>query len=497
MRDTYQKLLEHYREIIFLQQAQELLGWDQETMMPPKGSQQRAEQLSALEKVIHAKLTDPKIGEYLSELNGAENSELFDPFERADIREIRRAYLRASKVPVKLAGEIAKKSTLSVHKWAECREKGDFKEFWPLFSELLQLKREEADALREGTEKTRYQTLLEDYEPGTPVETLEKLFSQLEDELPKLVSEYSRATAHFFTLRGRFPQEAQKKFCLLILSKLGYDLDAGRLDSSTHPFCSGSGRDVRITTRYSETSLFEGAVLSTVHEAGHALYEQGIKWELIGRPVGQYVSLGIHESQSRLWENFLGRSKPFWEFFIAPLKEYFPQLKELTVEQIWQAVNRVRPSLIRTEADEVTYNLHILLRFEIEEQLIEGKLEVEELPSLWKEKFYRYFGITPKNDKEGAMQDIHWPMGIFGYFPTYTLGNLYAAQFYQKLRSDLPLEQLLREGRFDEILLWLRENIHQNGRLYTAPELCKKVTGSELSTQPLLNYFREKYGEQL
>ena len=491
MSNTYETFLGMIREIGQLEATAALLDWDSETYMPKRGLSIRAEQQSLLAKLWHAKQTDPKLGELLSTLDGEADGEA----AATNIREMRRHYKRAVKIPMELVEQIARVSTVAKDAWLEAREASAFDKFAPHLQELLDLKRQVADAI--GYESERYDALLDEYEPGATTEELKILFESLRKPLSAFVNELNEAKQKPdpSILDRRFPVETQKLWCRQSAEGIGFDFKSGRIDVSAHPFCSGTGpSDVRLTTRYQE-NFFPSAVFGTLHEAGHGLYEQGLPLEHVFTPRGQAVSLGIHESQSRLWENMVGRSRAYWERYYLQCQTVFPEaLEGVSLDDFYRAINTVRPSLVRVEADEVTYNLHIILRFEIERDLIEQRVTVNNVPDAWNAKMKELLGITPNSDAEGCLQDIHWSMGSFGYFPTYALGNLYAAQFYAAAERAMPdLTEQIRRGEFGALLDWMRTNIHQHGQRYRVNELVQNVTGAPLSIEPFMSYIRAKF----
>lgn len=495
-QEAYQNLFKHYRETAIFSSMGAVLGWDQRVMMPPKGASHRAEQMAALAGLVHSRSTDPRIGEWLSLV---ENSDLVaEPrnVEAVNVRWWRWGYDRITKIPQELAIEIARTTTLAQKEWEQARADSDYSRFKPWLSRILDLERQVADAL--GYEEEPYDALLENYEPGMRARQIETLFAPLRAQIPLLVQKIieSPRKPDSSILYRHYPRERQEQFIKTVLAKLGYDFEAGRLDPTVHPFETSIGPgDVRITTRYYE-DYFGAAFFGSVHETGHALYELGLPAEHYGTPMGDSVSLGIHESQSRMWENFVGRSLAFWEHFYPQAQAVFEALQKVPLEAFHFAINEVKPSTIRVEADEVTYNLHILLRFELELALMRGDLSVEDLPGAWNERFKNYLGFEPPNDAEGVLQDVHWSGGMIGYFPTYTLGNLYAAQFFEQANRDLgDLQAQFRRGEFMPLLEWLREKIHRHGMRYTATELAEVITGKPLSAQPLLNYLQEKFGQ--
>jgi carboxypeptidase Taq len=476
-----------------------LLSWDQETYMPAKAVGERAEQLELLSGLIHDRQTDPEFGGLLSQA-GADDRRPFGPddaapVERAYLRELYRAYRRSTRLPRRLVTELAKQAAIGQARWVEARKASDFGLFAPQLSVILGLVRESAACL--GYREHPYDPLLDEYEPWMKTSEVEKVFAglrvRLRALLDRIVASGRRPNTSF--LNGPYAVDRQREFSLTVLRDIGYDFQRGRLDESAHPFSTTLGRaDVRLTTRYNP-EFFNTGVFGTIHEAGHGLYELGIGPELADTILADGTSMGIHESQSRMWENFIGRSLPFWVYFYPRLKVLFPQaLETVRLEDFHRAVNAVQPSLIRVEADEVTYNLHILVRFELEKRLISGDLPVGELPGAWNAQYRQALGVEPPDDAQGVLQDIHWSMGSFGYFPTYALGNLYAAQFYRTMKRDLPgMEGELARGEFAPVLSWLRDKVHRLGRLVPAAELCRQVTGESLDPACLAEYLEGKY----
>jgi carboxypeptidase Taq len=492
MSEAQQSFYAKSHQIFDLSQAQQTLEWDQQVMMPRKGALQRAHQLSALASVIHGKLTETAYGDLLVDLES--DLELSED-TRADVREARRAHDRAVRIPARLVAARTEACALAQSAWEDARPASDFKSFRPYLERVVALTREAAEAI--GTEN-RYDALLEDYEPGMTEARLRTIFADLKARLMPLLAAIRGASRRPdpTPLSRRFPSQGQEAFCRKILQDMGFDLSAGRFDVSAHPFTNGTFRDVRLTTRYLENFL-PCALFGTLHEAGHGLYEQGLDPQRYRDPAGLFCSMGIHESQSRLWENLIGRSKAFWSHYYQPLKATFSGLLEDTpLEAFYGAVNTVSPSLIRIEADEVTYNLHIILRFELESELLGGRIQVKDLPEAWNGKMKEYLGIEPAEDRLGVLQDVHWAAGLIGYFPTYALGNLYGAQFLEAMRRDLPdLDERVARGDLGAVRHWLRENIHTHGRRWLAEDLCAKVTGRPLTAEPLLRHLNGKYAE--
>lgn len=486
----------HARFTSVLGSIQGLLGWDERTMLPPAGGEYRAEQMTLLSGMIHDRWLDPRFGEWLDQL--AESPLAADPHSEAGctVRQLRRQRKKKVKLPKSLVEEQARVAVLGQQAWVEARRKSDFASFRPWLEKTFELKRQEADAL--GFPECRYDALVDDYEPEARTSAVAQVLKALREELVPLVGKIaqSRRRPDASILHRRYPVAQQESFGREAAQRIGFDFQRGRLDVTTHPFCSGLGpNDCRITTRYNE-QFFNEAFFGILHEAGHGLYDQGLPAAHYGLPPGEAVSLGIHESQSRLWENFVGRSRAFWNGFFPEAKRRFPDaLGNVALDDFYFAVNDVRPSLIRVEADEATYNLHILARFELERALLDGDLPVADLPGAWNAKYQDYLGIRPPDDAQGVLQDIHWSAGLVGYFPTYTLGNLYAAQWFAQAGSDLgDLPGQIGRGEFRPLLAWLREKIHQHGQRYTAVELVRRVTGKPLSHGPLMAHLRAKFG---
>jgi carboxypeptidase Taq len=451
--------------------------------------------MSYLAGIIHKKQTAPEVGEWLREL--ADSPLAADPHSDAgtDIVNLRRDYARKTKLPQALVEEIAKLSVLGQQLWAEARKANDWPRFRPLLERMVELKRQEAAAI--GYDREPYDALLDEYEPGAKTADVARALSGLREQLVPLVAEIAAGPRRPNTkvLKGRFPTDFQEKFGRHATESIGFDFKRGRLDVTDHPFCGGAGpNDIRLTTRYDDS--LSGALFSTLHEAGHGIYEQGLPGDHFGLPTGEAVSLGIHESQSRMWENFVGRSRPFWEYFYPQAQAMFPDaLADVSLDDFYFAINDVRPSLIRTESDEVTYNLHILIRFELELALVNDELRVADLPSAWNAKYREYLGIESPTDSDGVLQDVHWSGGAIGYFPTYSLGNLYAGQLFEAAARDLgDLHAMFRRGEFVPLRDWLRTHIHSQGRRYPAAELASRLTGVPLSHDALLRHLRGKFG---
>jgi carboxypeptidase Taq len=492
----YDRVCQHARQTALLSSIESLLGWDERTMLPPAAGEYRAEQVTLLAGMIHQRQTDRPWGEWLDALANSPLAADEHSDTTVTIRRLKRHYDKKVRLPQSLVEELARTAVLAQLAWQEARRKSDFQSFRPLLEKTVRLKQQEAEAL--GYSECRYDALLDDYEPEERTANVARVLAGLREQLVPLIAEIggSGRAPDRSILGRRYPAAVQESFGREVAARIGFDFNAGRLDVTAHPFCSGLGpNDCRITTRYNER-FFNEAFFGILHEAGHGIYDQGLRKDQYGLPLGDAISLGIHESQSRLWENMVGRSRAFWELLWPEAQSRFPEaLSGLGLADFYFAVNEVRPSLIRVEADEATYNLHILVRFELEQALLDDDLAVADLPGAWSEMYRRYLGIEPDTDAQGVLQDIHWAGGLFGYFPTYALGNLYAAQFFARADRDLGgLAPLLARGEFQPLRQWLHEKIHQQGQRYTAAELVERVTGSSLSHAPLMAHLRGKLG---
>lgn len=498
MSSAFKDLCALRHEVATFNSVGSLLGWDQETYMPPAAADHRATQLSLLAGLVHEKRTSRRMGELLAAceqggLNGATSAGAL-----ADLREMRRDYELATRLPTSLVAELAKTTSQAQEVWKEARAKSDFALFAPMLDKVLDLTRRKAECLGRGENYAElYDALLDEYEPGMTAARVEATFNPLRTRLSALVADIGRSARKpdGTLLKRRLPVPQQQAFGERVLKAMGFDSSAGRLDQTAHPFCSGMAPgDTRLTTRYTSESFLE-PLYGTMHEGGHGLYEQGLpKGESFGLPVAEATSLGIHESQSRLWENFVGRSRAFWTWALPIARQTFaPALDDLSLDQAFGAANLVEPSFIRVEADEATYNLHIMLRFSVERALVNGDLAVRDLPGEWNRQFKGLLGLSVPDDRRGCLQDVHWSFGLFGYFPTYTLGNLYAGQFWEAVNRAIPdLEAQMARGEFGALLAWLRTNIHAHGRRYRAEELCQRVTGQPLKADGLLRYLEGK-----
>jgi carboxypeptidase Taq len=492
---AYDELIRLAREEAILASCVDVLEWDEETCLPRSGVTHRSEQLGLLAGLLHDRGTDPRVGDLLELLEASDF--VADPESpvTVNIRQLRREYDRERRLPRRLVEESARVTALAQKAWADARETAEYERFRPWLERQIALAREEAEAV--GYPETPYDALLEDYEPGMTTSRVAALFDELRRELVPLVQQVAGngRRARGSVLRRDYPVDRQRIFSEAVANAVGFDFDRGRLDTSVHPFCSTLGPDdCRITARFSARD-FAGGILTVLHEVGHALYEQGFEAEHYGTPMAEAASIGLHESQSRLWENFVGRSRPFWQHFLPRARGVFHEtLREVKLDAFLAALNRVEASTTRVDADEVTYNLHVLVRFELERALLSGDLRAADLPDAWNAGYRDCLGIVPASDREGCLQDGHWAEGLFGYFPTYTLGNVYAAQLFAAARKDLSgLDGQFARGDFTGLLDWLRERIHRHGQRYTAATLIERATGAAPHWRPLLDSLRERY----
>ena len=488
--DAYQKLLERAREVYLLHSAAGTLQWDAETYLPPKAVPFRAEQLSFLEARAHLLATDRQVGDWIKACE--DHGFPGDSDEAANVREWRREYDRATKLPVSLVEEFERTCALARDEWKRARRDSDFAAFAPYLGKILELTQRRAELW--GYKESPYDALLEGFEPGMTTRNLQPVFAELRASLVEILAQLRDESVPENYLKGDYPIPGQQALNQRIAMAFGYDFDGGRVDTTTHPFQTSLGPDDhRITTRYDE-QMFLVSFYGVLHETGHALYEQGLRKEAVGTPIGSARSLGIHESQSRLWENHVGRSLSFWQKWHSTACEHLPDLRRYSPEEITRGAQRVAPTFIRVEADEITYDLHILLRFEIEVALIEGKLQVKELPAAWNSKFRDLLGLVVPTDSLGVLQDIHRSLGSFGYFPTYSLGNLNAAQLMRAAERQVPgLQSRLAAGDYSPLLDWLRDNIHRPGQKYLSSELMTRATGEPTRAKYRIEYLRKKY----
>jgi carboxypeptidase Taq len=491
-----QELKDVLAEVTDLSRAAAVLDWDQETYMPPGGVQSRTEQLSTLTRLAHIRFSSDDVGKLLTQLEDELANHPYDSDEASLLRVTRRDYDEARKLPAELVAEITEAGAMANPVWRKAREQSNFSLFAPYLEKNVELNRRIADAL--GYEERPYDALLNRFEPGMKTSELEAIFDELKRAIVPLIADIARnadAVDDRVLYRG-FDPDLQLAYAANLVKKLGYDMERGRQDLSTHPFSTAFGPgDARITTRVSR-DFFNECLFGSIHEAGHAMYSQGMGANIDRTPLWGGASPGVHESQSRLWENLVGRSRPFWSHFFRSLRATFPDpLRDVDEEAFYRAVNRSYPSLIRVEADEVTYNLHIILRFELENEMLEGRLKVKDLPEAWNSRFKSYLGLNVPNDREGVLQDIHWSSVSFAIFPGYTIGNLVGAQLMQKIRQDIPdLDGRIERGEFAQLLSWLRKHVHRHGRKFTPNELLERATGKPLTAGPWVAYVREKFG---
>jgi len=492
MNGAYHQYVEEMQRMADVRYASALLQWDQETYMPPKGGNIRGRQIATLSHIAHEQFVSKPFVELVKNLS---DDESLNFIQKRNIAQTLRDIERQLKLPGQFVRELAESVNRSFLSWIEARRKNDFSVFEPDLSKLIDLKIREAAYI--GYKSHPYEALMQEFEQDLEVADADALFQQLKPGLQSIINRISnRPSPDIQFLQQHYPKQQQWDFSLQLIKKLHFDFDAGRQDISEHPFTTNfSNLDVRITTRIDETDP-ANMIWSCIHECGHALYEQGLPSSEYGLPSGEYCSLGIHESQSRLWENAVGRSRPFWEYHFPYLKQTFEeQLREISLDQFYQSINYVHPSLIRTEADELTYHFHIMIRYEIEKLLISKMIKPKDIPAIWNEQYKRLLGISPSNDLNGCLQDVHWGHGSFGYFPTYSLGSLYAAQFFNKIEQQYPnLVDELRKGNTSIIWNWLKEHIYPYGKTLSSAELCIKATGSKLNSGFFIEYANKKFG---
>ncbi len=497
MDPKFTELVNRLHEIHDINKSAQVLSWDQQTMMSPKGARARAEQLATLGRIAHEKFTSSEMARLLDELRPYEESEPYDSFEASLIRVARRDYEKLSRVPSDLRADMSRTSSIAMEAWIEARKKSDFKIFLPHLEKNIALKHKYVECFDEP--ENIYDLLLDDYERDMKTSEAQRIFDDLKKDLVPLIAAIGKRvdTVSDKSLHGKFPVEKQREFCLSILQRFGFNPDSWRLDPTVHPFASNSSvMDIRITTRYYE-DFINPAVFGSMHECGHGLYENGVDPALERTLLCRGASSGLHESQSRMWENLVGRSRAFWKFFYPKLQEAFPDaFKKVEMETFYRAINKVQPSLIRVEADEATYGLHIILRFELEQEIMNGKLALSDLPEAWNARIKSFLGIDVPNNAEGVLQDIHWSGGMLGYFPTYQLGNIISAQIWEKVLADMPdLYEQFERGEFKPLREWLREHLHKHGRKFTPKETMQKVVGGPIEVAPYVRYLKNKFGE--
>jgi carboxypeptidase Taq len=494
MTDTVTELRRHLAELTDLRNAVQLLQWDQQTMMPPRGADRRADELSTIQRILHERFVSPQTGRLLdraeSELNGTPP----DSDEARLITVVKRRWEKARRVPSELAAELAHAASLGQEAWIDARARSDFSAFLPYLKAGLDLKHRYVACFEDFDDA--YDVLLDDFEPGMITAQVTALFADLKQQLVPLIAAVSEraGVVDDSCLHGSFPVAGQRRLVSDVVERMGFDRASWRIDDTVHPFATGMGSgDVRITNRWDETFLPMG-LFGAMHECGHGLYEAGISSELQRTPLGSGEALGLHESQSRLWENMVGRGRPFADYLAPKIAELFPHTHaRLDAETFYRAVNRVQPTFIRVESDEATYSLHVILRFELEQELINRRVAVEDLPEAWKERFRSYFGLEVPDDAQGVLQDVHWAAGLFGYFPTYAIGNLVAGQLWERVRVDLPdLDARVSQGELNELREWLREHVHRHGSKWGAGEVTERVTGGAIAVAPFMTYLRGK-----
>ena len=486
--EAYDDLLADYQRATYLGDANMVLSWDQEVMMPEGGTPARSKQRGAISAVAHDILVDDDVAENLDDLEDAD----LPPEEAAVVREVRRQHERKARVPTDLVTEISEATSDAHPVWQEAKANDDWDTFAPTVERLLDLKREYAEHIDASADP--YEVLFADYEPYLDLDTAERVLENLREHLVPLIDEIRDSDADLYSVDGTFPEDQQMDLAREALDTLGYDFEHGRIDTAPHPFSSGTQFDARVTTRFDESDPLD-SLGSTIHEFGHATYTQGLRTDAYGSPLGEHRGLTVHESQSRLWENHVGRTEPFWELFVPRFNDQYGT--DLTARQAYEAANQVyEDNLIRVEADELTYHLHIILRFEIERDLLAGDLDVEEVPAVWNDKMEEYLGVRPDADGEGCLQDIHWSHGSFGYFPTYSLGSVLAAQLYDAAVSDIgDLDSQVRSGEFDALHQWLTDNVHSHGQRYTTDDLIEEATGEPFTADHFIEYAETKFGD--
>jgi carboxypeptidase Taq len=500
MSERIEALRERMAELVDLRHSSALLHWDQQTMMPVRGGSGRAESLATLERVSHDMFVSDETGRLLdgaaAELNGTPP----DSDEACLVRLVRRQWSKARRVPTELASDLARAASVGQEAWITARESSDFASFAPFLQHNIELARRYVECFdgMDGFE-CAYDVLLDDYEPQMSAATVTALFAELKSELVPLIAAVSQHAQQVDggCLYGSFAVDAQRELIAEVVGRMGFDREGWRMDDTVHPFATGIGRgDVRITNRWDESYLGT-ALYGAMHECGHGLYEAGISSRLDRTPLGQSESLGMHESQSRLWENMVGRGRAFSRVLAPRIAELFGGgLASLEPDELYRAVNRIKPSYIRVESDEATYGLHVVLRFELEQELIEGSLAVADLPEAWNARFKEYFGIEVPDDAHGVLQDVHWSAGLIGYFPTYAIGNLIAGQLWERAQLDMPdLDERIAAGELGPLREWLREHVHRHGAKFTTSELLQRVVGAPIAVAPFANYLKRKFGD--
>jgi carboxypeptidase Taq len=500
---SYKKLMEKVKDLLTLQSAIAIIHWDMETMMPPKAITLRSQQLALLSRIEHRMSTDPEIGRLLEEVMRPSEYDKLDAVQKRNVYLIKKHYDEQTKLPEELVAEIAKQQAITVDVWKKAKAAKNFSMFKPELEKLVELEKKAAEILMKVKETaTPYDALIDIFEPKMTAKTITKVFDELKEGLVSLLTKCENAPKQpdVSILKRKVPIDVQKKIAKALAQVIGYDIESkeagGRIDETEHPFTTGYYDDVRITTHYYEDN-FTSSIFSVLHEAGHAFYEQNLKREWMFQPVGTSCSSGFHESQSRFIENIVGRSREFWCYFLPKLKEIAGNiLSDVDLDTFVHAINQVKPSKIRVEADEVTYGLHIIVRFNMERDLFADKIMVKELPEIWNQNYKEYLGVNIENDSEGVMQDTHWASGLYGYFPSYALGNIYSGQILAAMEKDLKnWKTQVAKGNVKEVKEWLVKNVHAYGNLYDPEELIRKITGKRLDVKPYLNYLNSKYSK--
>jgi len=493
MHPRFDELKTRLAEIHDLRRAQEILFWDQTVMMPPGGSSVRGHHVTTLDRIAHQKFVSDDVGALLDDLAGYEQELDYDSDEASLIRTTRRDWEKARRVPAELAAEMTGAAAEGHDIWAKARAENDYELFRPVLERAVELRRRYVECF-DGYDEP-YDALLDDYEPGMKTAEVRVLFDELKAELVPLIADVGSVEGDDAFMAGPWPVEAQHAYSLEIIRRFGFDESFARLDLTVHPFCASSGtQDIRLTTRYKEEDIT--SIHTAMHECGHGLYEHGVSQSLERTPLCHGVSSALHESQSRLWENIVGRSRPFWNHFYPSFQAAFPEaLGDVDQERWYRALNRVKPSYIRVDADEATYNLHIILRFELEQEILAGTIDLKDLPEEWNRRFEEYLGIPVPSDTLGVLQDVHWSGGGFGYFPTYSLGNIVSVQIWEKVLAELPdLPDQFERGEFGELYEWLRERLYSLGRKYTPQETLERVVGGPIESGPYVRYLKDKLG---
>ena len=500
---NYKKLIEKAKTLFILQSAESIVQWDMETMMPPKAVNLRSEQVALLSRIEHKMTTHPEIGKLLHTIMKNPQYAKMDAIQKRNVYLTKKNHDEQTKIPEELVAAIAKQKTISVNVWKKAKAAKNFVTFRPELEKTVELTKRSAEILMKVKEtKTPYDALIDIFEPKMTTKSITKVFDELREGLVSTLKKCEASPKQIDTsiLNRKVPIDVQRRIGADLAEAVGYDVTSknagGRIDETEHPFTNGYYDDVRITTHYYEDT-YASSIFSVLHEAGHAMYEQDLNHEWMYQPVGTACSSGIHESQSRFVENIIGRSREFWVYFLPKLKEIARKtLADIDLDKFVRAINQVTPSKIRVEADEVTYGLHIIIRFNIERDLFADKITVKELPEIWNESYRKYLGTKIENDSEGVMQDTHWASGLFGYFPSYALGNIYSGQILEAMEKDLPdWRKRLEKGSFAGTKQWLTENVHASGNLYDPAELIKRITGKELTVTPYLDYLNEKYSK--